>query len=204
MSLKEMIKKASPKTTDVVLDRYIPFLLYLMPIYHIDTMLRQRHFLAQLLHESDGFLAVRENLNYSADSLLKTFPKYFSSKEEAEKYAKKPEQIANKVYANRLGNGKEASGDGWRYIGRGLIQISGKDNYSKLSRALFGDERLLSIPEILETPYYAVESACYFWQMNDLNKFADDDDIVAVTKRINGGVTGLDSRKKYYSMINDQ
>ena len=201
MDLKEIIKKASPYSTNANLDRYTPFLTDLMPKYAINTPLRQRHFLAQALHESGGFSAVRENLNYSADGLLAVFPKYFPTRTEAEKFARKPEKIANRVYANRMGNGSEESGDGWRHIGRGLIQISGKDNYIKTSQALFDDDRLLTIPEILETPYYAVASACYFWQANHLNALADADDIVAVTKRINGGTTGLEYRKKYYKKL---
>jgi len=198
MSLKDAIKKASPKAN---VDRYADLLEELMPKYGIDTPLRQRHFLAQLLHESAGFNAVRENLNYSADSLLQVFPKYFRNYEEANSYARKPELIANLVYANRMGNGNEASGDGYRFIGRGLIQTTGKQNYAKTSQALFGDQRLLDFPYLLEEPRNAVESACYFWKANNINRHADKNDIDAVTRAINGGLHGLNERMMYFNKI---
>jgi len=198
MSLKDAIKKASPKAN---VDRYADLLEELMPKYGIDTPLRQRHFLAQLLHESAGFNAVRENLNYSADSLLQVFPKYFRNYEEAYSYARKPEWIANLVYANRMGNGNVASGDGWRFIGRGLIQTTGKENYAKTSQALFGDQRLLDFPYLLEEAQYAVESACYFWKANNINRHADKNDIDAVTRAINGGLHGLNERMMYFNKI---
>ena len=200
-SLKEIIKNAAPNVTQTNLDKYCPHLTGLMPKYGMDTPLRQRHFLAQLLHESGWFQYVRENLNYSAEGLLKIFPKYFSSISLARQYERQPEKIANQVYGNRLGNGNVASGDGWRFIGRGLIQITGRFNYENVSQALFVDLRLLDKPSLLEEPQYAVESACYFWKSNNLNALADEDDIVAVTKRINGGVNGLDDRKRYYDKL---
>jgi len=198
MSLKDAIKKVFPKSN---VDTYADLLEELMPKYGIDTPLRQRHFLAQLLHESAGFNAVRENLNYSADSLLRVFPKYFRNIEEANSYAKKPELIANRVYANRMGNGNEASGDGWRFIGRGLIQTTGKENYAKTSQALFGDDRLLKFPYMLEEARNAVESACYFWKANNINRCADMNDIVAVTRAINGGIHGINERRIYFNAI---
>jgi len=179
--------------------KYADLLAELMPKYGIDTPLRQRHFLAQLLHESGGFRLVCENLNYSADGLLKTFSRYFATRAVAEQYARQPERIANRVYANRMGNGNEASGDGWRFIGRGLIQTTGKNNYRATSQALFGDDRLLEQPEMLEHPRWAVESACYFWKANNLNALADKNDIEAVTRRINGGLNGLADRRKYFN-----
>jgi len=199
MDLKEALKN---HVTDANVARFADHLAELMPKYGIDTPLRQRHFLAQLLHESGGFNAVRENLNYSVDGLLKTFPRHFPNRQLAEQYAKQPERIANRVYANRMGNGDEASGDGWRHIGRGLIQTTGKDNYTATSRALFGDDRLLRQPHLLEEPRHAVESACFFWKSNNLNALADRNDISAVTRRINGGLNGLADRQKYFNNLN--
>jgi len=201
VDLKRILREASTGISDEGIAKYVPFLLELMPKYEINTPLRQRHFLAQVLHESGGFRFVRENLNYSTDGLLKTFPRYFH-RGLAEEYARKPQKIASRVYANRMGNGDEESGDGWLYIGRGLIQITGRINYLMVSQALFGDARLLGEPTLLEEPQYAVESACYFWQEHSLNTLADKDDIVAVTRRINGGINGLDDRIKYYHNLN--
>jgi putative chitinase len=199
MNLNEALKRASVSNANI--DRYVPFLAELAPKYGIDTPLRLRHFLAQLLHESGGFNHVRENLNYSADGLIRIFHRYFPTMEIAIEYARKPERIANRVYSNRMGNGTEESGDGWRYIGRGLIQTTGKHNYTRASQAMFGDNRLLVTPELLEEPRYAVESGCYFWKANNLNEFADRDDIIALTRRINGGTNGLDDRRRYYNAL---
>jgi putative chitinase len=195
--LKAELKKA--RVTDSNIEKYAPVLSELMPSYGIDTPLRQRHFLAQLLCESGGFYAVRENLNYSTDGLLSVFRKYFPTRDEAENFARLPEKIANRVYGGRIGNGSEASGDGWKFIGRGLIQITGRMNYSLVSKALFGDERLLEKPEMLEEPRYAVESGCWYWQSNNLNLYADKNDLLTVTKRINGSTNGLEIRQSYYN-----
>jgi putative chitinase len=203
MTLQEIIKKAVPKAVQVNIDKYVPYLVELMSKYGIDTPLRQRHFLAQVLHESAGFTAVKENLNYNADALLRVFPKHFLTREIAEQYARNPEAIANKVYGNRLGNSYEWSGDGWRYVGRGLIQITGRENYFYCSHALFGDDRLVKHPHLLEEPCNAVASACWYWQKNNINVLADMDDIRAVTKRINGGYNGLEDRLKYYNTLKD-
>jgi len=199
--MRDIIRAASPHTTAANLDLYTPLLAELMPKYGIDTPLRQRHFLAQLLHESGGFRAVRENLNYSTDGLMATFPRHFASRAEAETFHRQPERIANRVYSNRMGNGDEASGDGWRFIGRGLIQVTGRNNYTATSQALFGDDRLIKVPEILEQPRYAVQSACFFWQSNKLNALADSNDIQAVTRRINGGLNGLDDRQQFFDRL---
>lgn len=139
-------------------------------------------FLAQCAHESAGFAVLKENLNYSADGLLKVFPKYFS-KESALKYARKPDEIADIVYANRLGNGSVISHDGSKYKGRGLIQITGKTNYAK-----FGHE---NDPEYLETLKGAVESAIWFWETNKLYEISD---FKTLTKKINGGLNGYEDR----------
>jgi putative chitinase len=197
--VKDVIKKAAPNATNANLDKYVPFLTELMPKYGIDTPLRQRHFLAQLLHESGSFSAVRENLNYSVDGLMKTFPKYFATRAIAEQYARKPSKIANCVYANRMGNGPQESGDGWRYRGGGLIQTTGRTNYELTGKGI--GIPLVQKPELITEPKTAVESACWFWRSRGLNILADLDDIVAVTKRINGGVNGLDDRKKFYSKL---
>ena len=198
MNLRDALKNHAKEAN---IAKYADLLAELMPKYEIDTPLRQRHFLAQLLHESGGLSAVRENLNYSAEGLLKTFPKYFPTTALAVQYARQPELIANQVYANRIGNGTVASGDGWRFIGRGLIQTTGRSNYTKTSQALFGDDRLLTQPHLLEETRHAVESACYFWKANNLNAFADKNDIEGVTRRINGGLNGLNERRIYFNTI---
>lgn len=166
---------------------YVPLLNEYMERYGIDTPKRIAYFLAQLSHESNDFRRLSENLNYSSYGLLKTFPKYFNSLE-AKQYERQPQKIANRVYANRYGNGDERSGDGWKYRGRGLLQLTFKANYKK-----YGYE---SNPDELLTPYGAVESACKFWKVNNLNRFADAGDIAGLTKVINGGTNGLGDRKK--------
>jgi putative chitinase len=142
------------------------------------------------------FRALKENLNYRAESLLKIFPKYFKTLAEANNYAKKPEKIANKIYGGRMGNGPESSGDGFRYCGRGLIQLTGKENYTWFAESL--EMELEDVPEYLQTFEGAVQSACWFWETNNLNQWADKGDILTMTKRINGGTIGLEDRKKHY------
>lgn len=172
----------------------------LLEDYHINSPLRISHFLAQTSHESSDFKTLSESLNYSQEGLLRTFKKYYNQ-ENAREYARKPEKIANRVYANRLGNGDEQSGDGWKYRGRGSIQITGKNNYRDCSRYLFGDERLLNNPDLLITPEYAIKSACWYWSINGLNVWADNNDIYTLTRRINGGLNGLEDRKKRFNRI---
>ena len=164
--------------------------------YEINSPLRLAHFLAQTAHESGGFRLTEENLNYSAQRLLEVFPKYFRNVD-ANAYARKPEKIASRVYANRMGNGDEASGDGWKYRGRGLIQLTGKSNYTRFANFL--DFSLDDVDEFMKTPEGALESAAWFWYENDLNQLADADNITAVTKKINGGTNGLEERRKYTS-----
>lgn len=147
------------------------------------------HFLAQCSHESGGFRTLRENLNYSSERLLQVFPKYFT-KELAEKYGRHPEMIANRVYASRMGNGDEKSGDGWKYRGRGLIQLTGKSNYEAFFKSNPGYS-----PEYLETSEGAAKSAVWFWKSRGLDK---ETDVVKITKKINGGVNGLNDRKSKY------
>jgi putative chitinase len=158
--------------------------------YHINTPLRKAHFMAQIEHES-GLKPITENLNYSAAGLLKTFGKYFNSVT-AKQNERKPEQIANIVYGNRMGNNE--IGDGWKYRGRGFIQITGKNNYISLSK----DTRIdyLNNPEWLLRESDSLISALWFWNKNKLNELADKNDILGITKKINGGINGLEHRKE--------
>lgn len=158
--------------------------------FGIETPEQQASFLGQCGHESAGFTALVENLNYKAESLCKVWPKRFPSLDMAQPYHRNPEAIANHVYANRMGNGDEDSGDGWNFRGRGLIQLTGRDNYRACGEALGAD--LESDPDLVSTPMYAALSAGWFWHKNHLNNIAED--IVAVTKKINGGTHGLDDR----------
>jgi len=178
------------------LDNWLEALNEILPDYEIDTPKRVAAFIAQCAHESGGFRALKENLNYRAESLVKVFPKYFKTLEEANKYAKQPEKIANKIYGGRMGNGPESSGDGFRYCGRGLIQLTGKENYTWFAESL--EMPLEDVPEYLQTFEGAVQSACWFWETNKLNQWADKGDILTLTKRINGGTIGLEDRKKHY------
>jgi len=168
----------------------------LLPQYEINTTERIAAFLAQCAHESGGFVFIKENLNYRWQSLRKTFPKYFPTDALAQQYEKQPEKIANRVYANRMGNGPEESGDGWRFCGRGLIQVTGRENYSWFAASLQISPEEAS--EYMETFEGAAQSACWFWESNNLNQWADCGDIVTLTKRINGGTIGLEDRKKHY------
>jgi putative chitinase len=170
-----------------------------LPQYGINDIARVSAFIAQCAHESGGFTLMQENLNYSADGLQKIFGKYFPNPQIAAQYARQPEKIANRVYANRMSNGDEASGDGWKFRGRGLIQLTGKHNYTKCSEAFFDDHTLLEQPDILVQPYYALNSACWFWNANKLNELADAQDIKMMTKKINGGFIGLEDRIKHYN-----
>jgi putative chitinase len=171
----------------------------LLPDYEINTAQRIAAFVAQCSHESAGFTALKENLNYKAATLRKIFPKYFPNDDIANHYASLPnkqEAIANKVYANRMGNGDEASGDGYRYCGRGLIQLTGKSNYQSFADSL--EMNVEDVPEYLATFEGAAQSACWFWESNNLNQWADKGDILTLTKRINGGTIGLEDRIKHY------
>lgn len=152
----------------------------------ICTKLRVCHFLSQVLHESANLSVVQENLNYSEQGLVKTFSKYFKDGLAA-KYAKKPQAIASRVYANRMGNGAEDTGEGWKYRGRGFIQLTGKDNYEKYSKIVFGDSRLLENPDITIEPSVAAKVACAFWSASGCNKYADLDDLDGVSDLINMG-----------------
>ena len=169
----------------------------ILPEYDINTPERVACFLAQTAHESGNYTALKENLNYRAVTLRKVFPKYFPTDALAESYAGNPAKIASKVYGGRMGNGDEASGDGYKFCGRGLIQLTGKDNYTRFAESLEMD--IDEAIEYLETFEGAVQSACWFWETNNLNQWADKGDIVTLTKRINGGTIGLEDRKHHYA-----
>ena len=177
------------------LDHWTDALNKILPDYGIDTAERVACFLGQTAHESGGYRALRENLNYSDKGLMGIFKKYFPTQESTVGYARQPEKIANKVYANRMGNGPESSGDGFKYRGRGLIQLTGKDNYTFFAGSLGISVEEAS--EYLATFEGAAQSACWFWENNNLNQYADTDDILTMTKRINGGTIGLEDRKKH-------
>lgn len=191
---KAQLKEMLPRNPYI--DNWYKAVNEILPEYDINTPKRVAAFLAQCAHESGGFVFLKENLNYKAASLRKVFPKYFPTDELAAQYANKPEKIANRVYANRMGNGDEASGDGWRYCGRGLIQLTGKDNYTFFAASI--EVPIQEATEYLETFEGAVQSACFFWDQNNLNQWADKGDILTLTKRINGGTIGLEDRIKHY------
>ena len=179
------------------IDHWFEALEQLLPDYDINTPKRVAAFIAQCAHESGGFKFIKENLNYKAASLRKVFPKYFTTDDLANAYAQKPEKIANRIYGGRMGNGPEDSGDGFRYCGRGLIQLTGKDNYTRFGQSLEISPEEVS--EYLGTFEGAAQSACWFWESNNLNKWADAGDIVKMTKIINGGTIGLEDRIKHYN-----
>jgi putative chitinase len=166
--------------------------------FNITNPLRLAHFLAQCGHESAGFKAIQENLNYSADGLKKIFPKYFPGNL-AEGYAKNPEKIASKVYGSRMGNGDETTKEGFKFRGRGYIQLTGKDNYTKFAK--FIGEDTVSNPDLVATKY-PLASAAFFFDSNKLwticDKGADDATVTAVTKRVNGGTIGISDRIKHF------
>jgi putative chitinase len=170
-----------------------------LPNFGIDDINEVAMFLAQTAHESAGYKTLSENLNYSSSGLLKTFSRYFRTQADADAYARQPERIANRVYGGRMANGPESSGDGWRFRGRGIIQITGRDNYTRFSRDTFGDDRILTDPSYLSTPDGAVYSACWYWRSRNINPPASRGDVVAVTRLINGGTIGLDDRRNKFN-----
>jgi len=194
---KNVLTALGVSATDA--DKYLPFLNMTMLKREINTPVRQAMFLSQLAHESGNFRFVVENLNYSADALRRVFGKYFPTEALATEYARQPEKIANRVYANRMGNGDEASGDGWKYRGRGLIQLTGLNNYA--SFAMQADNNALIEPDLVAQPELAVDSAGWFWATNRLNQLSDTGDVKAVTRRINGGFNGLADREAKYNKL---
>jgi putative chitinase len=194
---KQQLKQLLPKNPYI--DHWHKALSQLLPDYEINTPKRIAAFVAQCSHESNGFLALQENLNYKPASLRKLFSKYFPTDELAQQYASKvnkQQAIANRIYANRMGNGDEASGDGYRYRGRGLIQLTGKDNYFWFASSL--EITPEEAAEYTQTFEGAAQSACWFWETNKLNQWADKGDILKMTKVINGGTIGLEDRIKHY------
>lgn len=170
--------------------------------FKIDTPLRLAHFLSETDHESAGYTRTVENLNYSEQGLLSTFSKYFTPAK-AKEYVRKPEKIANLVYGNRLGNGVELSGDGWKFRGRGYIQLTGKSNYAAFDK--FVSEDIVSNPDLVATKYPLL-SAAWFWSVNNINVIADKGtDVTAVRKKVNGGTIGISDVKtkftKYYNAL---
>lgn len=190
---QEKLQKFLPKNQYV--SYWYSALEKLLPDYDIYTPQRIANFLGQCYHESGGFVFIKENLNYRWQSLRKVFPKYFSTDALAQQYEKQPQKIANRVYASRMGNGPEESGDGWQFCGRGLIQVTGRDNYSWFAASLQISPEEAS--EYMETFEGAAQSACWFWETNSLNKFVDANDIRGLTRAINGGYNGLDDRIKH-------
>jgi len=186
--LKQMVKNP-------YIDHWYSALAQLLPDYELNTPLRVAHFVAQCAHESGNFVFIKENLNYKAASLQKTSAKYFPTAELAAEYANQPEKIANRIYASRMGNGNETSGDGYRFCGRGLIQLTGRDNYTFFAGSL--DISVEDASQYLETFEGAAQSACWFWEQNNLNRFADANDVKGLTKAINGGYIGLENRQSH-------
>lgn len=165
----------------------------------LDTPEERAAFVAQLAHESAEFTRLTENLNYSAERLAQVWPSKFRDPEVAKRYARNPERLANFVYANRLGNGPEASGDGWRYRGRGPIQLTGRENYTRCGMAIGVD--LLADPDRLFEPEIGIRSALWFWRVRNLDRFDDDGCVRDETRLVNGGTHGLDDRQAYYEAL---
>jgi putative chitinase len=182
-------------TDDFVLKNFVDPINKVVEEFEINTPTRISMFLAQIGHESGGLTKLHENLNYKAARLTQIFPKYFRDVD-PDDYANNPEKIANRVYADRMGNGNESSGDGFRFRGRGAIQLTGRSNYTACGGDLEVD--LIDNPDWLETPEGAIMSAAWFWDQRDLNDYADKNDVDTVTKKINGGIIGLEERKELY------
>lgn len=191
-TLAQMLPR-NPNTND-----WWNYLSQILPDFAIVTNVRVAAFMSQCAHESGEFTQLQENLNYNVDGLLRTFPRYFPNPSVAQAYARQPERIANRVYGGRMGNGPEQSGDGWRFRGRGLIQLTGKSNYAKCSADLYEDDRLLQDPNLLIQMPGAIYSACWFWHLHNLNELADAENLGEITKAINGGLRGFDQRCELY------
>jgi len=188
-------------TTPQLADKWCSALSETCERFSINSPYRIAGFISNVAHESSGFKVVTENLNYSAQRLMVVFKKYFPTEELAQSYAMQPEKIANRVYANRMGNGDEASGQGYFYRGRGLIQLTGKNNF--LEYSLSCDNEAYQRPDIVTEDRYAAEAAGWFWDRNNLNALADAQDVGGMCRRINGGYNGLDDRQMKYSQIMD-
>lgn len=191
----EQLNSFFEDTNEDIIQKYVDPLNAVLQFYDINNKQRISMFLAQVGHESGGLRTIKENLNYSADRLKVIFPKYFRNVDTSE-FAKNPEKIANRVYCSRMGNGDENSGDGYRYCGRGLIQLTGKSNYTAFATDM--EMSLDEATEWLKTEEGAAWSAGWFWDSRELNKWADEGDVLTVTKKINGGTIGLADRESHY------
>ncbi len=207
MTTDELLVKAS----SFINAKYYPYFAKYCDKYNINTPLRLAHFLSQVNHESGDMKYIEENLNYSAKRLLQVFPKYFKTIDGANKYAYKPEKIANKIYTNRMGNGNEASGDGWRYRGRGPIQLTGKNNYILFANWVKNKDIINNPDLILKDNDLLVLTAFFYWDYRKINNIIIDNAnqyeiCKKVTRSINGGYNGLDDRwqrfQKIYNKIN--
>jgi putative chitinase len=196
--ITESLLVTSQTCLPAMADKWLIPLQFTCEKFDINTSERIAGFLAQIGHESGGLRFTSENLNYRAEALTRVWPSRFPPGV-AESYAMQPEKIANRAYADRMGNGDEASGDGWKYRGRGLIQLTGADNYAAFS--LDADNEALVNPDLVAEPELAALSAGWFWNKNGLNALADAKDIVGMSRRINGGTNGLDDRQMRYSRL---
>jgi putative chitinase len=200
----DTFRKLFPRAQDP--QRWVDSMNSVFPVYEINTPRRVAAFLAQCGHESGGWTVFEENLNYSATGLMGIFKKYFPTMEIANQYARQPQKIANRVYASRMGNGDESSGDGWKYRGRGPIQLTGRSNYTQFAKDMFEDwQNVVENPDwVTADRDYALMSAIWFWNKNGLNRWADASDsgksdaFITLTKRINGGTIGLADRQHHY------
>jgi len=191
----ENFKKIFPKLKEP--EVWFDILVLILEKYKIDTPRRISAFLAQVGHESGDFKFMKENLNYSSEGLLSVFKKYFPSLSSTVGYVRNPEKIGSRVYANRMGNGPESSGDGYKFRGRGLIQITGKNTYTEFAKSI--NKSIEDTITYLETIEGAAESAAWFWNKNNLSSLADKSDIITISKRINGGTNGLQDRRSRYN-----
>lgn len=197
---EEKLKQIIPKNKHI--NEWYELLDVVLPIYHINTVDRVTAFISQCSHESRGFTALVENLNYSASALNKVFPKYFKrAGRNADDYHRNQEAIANVVYANRMGNGDIDSGDGWKFRGRGVIQLTGTNNYKEFGTSMGMD--LDNTVNYLMTFEGALQGACWFWNVNKINRYADACDVKGMTRKINGGTNGLKHRTSLYQDIHE-
>jgi putative chitinase len=190
----EQLQNILPTCNDII--GWTVLLNKYLPAAGIDSPEEISRFLAQVGHESADLNKLTENLNYSAPGLLKTFGKYFDH-DLAIQYARQPQRIANRVYANRMSNGNEASGDGWKFRGAGPLQLTGKSNFLQCSKDLFKDQRLIANPEFVRLPDMGLQAALWFWNKNKLNSITD---MILLTRRINGGKNGLNDRLARYDI----
>ena len=193
----DQLKTLVPHCLDT--EQWYNTFIEVLPEFEIESNLRVSAFLAEVIHESDNFTALSERLNYRAEVLMKVWPKRFPTLEEARKYEHNSQALANKVYANRMGNGDLESGDGYKFRGRGLVQLTGKENHQNFANFIGMD--LEDVPAYLESYDGAVKSACFFWKNHGLNEIADTKDINKISTIINGGTQGLDARRELYQKL---